>query len=438
MSAVEKMNAIGVNSERLWADLMEFASITDIARPYTRRSFGGLFVEGRSWLRRRFLDAGMSVREDAAPNLIARLEGTDPSLPVIAIGSHSDTVPSGGRFDGILGVLAGLEVVRALKEYGVRLRHSVEVIDFLAEEPSEYGLSCVGSRVMSGALDECQLVLEAPDGEQLADAMERIGGTPRAREGSLRNDIGAFLELHIEQGRVLEESGTQVGIVTGIVGIVRTEIIFEGEADHAGTTPMDLRRDALVAAAQTVLDVRKTAEDFAARYFFVATTGVIRCEPNASNVVPGRVRLIVEARSEHQSELSAFVDRLDDISMKAAMVNGVRRGGMKELSRSRPAPCNPALQHILRDAAADLGISSRALASGAGHDAAFIGRIAPMAMIFVPSKGGRSHCPDEWTSPEQCASGASVLLEALMRIDRNDMNHDDQGLTLGETAGETK
>lgn len=268
--------------------------------------------------------------------------------------------------------------------------------------------------------------------------MDRLGLGYEAVRAIKPEIVYCSISAYGQTGPRARESGTQVGIVTGIVGIVRTEIIFEGEADHAGTTPMDLRRDALVAAAQTVLDVRKTAEDFAARYFFVATTGVIRCEPNASNVVPGRVRLIVEARSEHQSELSAFVDRLDDISMKAAMVNGVRRGGMKELSRSRPAPCNPALQHILRDAAADLGISSRALASGAGHDAAFIGRIAPMAMIFVPSKGGRSHCPDEWTSPEQCASGASVLLEALMRIDRNDMNHDDQGLTLGETAGETK
>jgi len=417
MNLVERPNRLAIDAQRLWSDLMDLAAITDNARPYTRRSFSGLFVEGRTWLRRRFLDAGMTVREDAAPNLIGRLEGQDPALPVIAIGSHSDTVPSGGRFDGILGVLAGLEAVRSLADRGIRLRHTVEVIDFLAEEPSEYGLSCVGSRVMSGSLDDRHLALTAPDGEQLIDAMERIGGKPHDRAGARRTDLGAFLELHIEQGRVLEQSGTDIGIVTGIVGIVRVEIVFQGAADHAGTTPMDLRADALVAAAETVMQVRESAEKLARKRFFVATTGVIASEPNAANVVPGRVRLIVEARSEHVADLETFLAELDAFTSGAAVRSRVKRTAFTELSRSLPSPCNEALRGHLAAAAESLGLSTRQMPSGAGHDAALIGKIAPMAMIFVPSKDGRSHCPEEWTAPEQCAAGAGVLLEALIRID---------------------
>ncbi len=241
-----------VDPDRLWTDVMALAAITDPERPYTRRSFSALFLKGREWLARRFDEAGLDVRIDTAGNLIGRREGADAGLKTIMLGSHSDTVPSGGRFDGIAGVIAALETARSLTDAAVVLRHPLEVVDFLAEEPSEYGLSCVGSRGMAGALEADMLALKNSTGEPLGSGLRRVGGDPERLAESKRADIDAFLELHIEQGVVLESEGVDVGIVTSIVGIRRMEIAFEGEADHAGTTPMGLRRDALVAGARTV------------------------------------------------------------------------------------------------------------------------------------------------------------------------------------------
>lgn len=408
-------------ADRLWDDLMALAQITEPNRPYTRRSFTPRFLEGRAWLRARFEAAGLKVRQDSAVNLIARREGTEPGLAPIMIGSHSDTVPSGGRFDGTLGVLAGLELMRALNDLGITTRHPVELVDFLAEEPSEYGVSCVGSRAMTGALSSDLLRLEEPDGESLGAAIRRIGGDPDALDGALRNDIAAYLELHIEQGRVLESAAIPVGIVTGIVGIRRIRVIMTGAADHAGATPFDLREDTLVAAAMAVTAVRRIGEDLAAsgRGYFIATTGVVTNEPNAANVVPGQTTLVIEARAEDAALLDLFEIRLNAETADAALQLRVRRSRFERLSTSAPALCDPRLQAHMAAGAADLGLAVTPLASGAGHDAAFIARIAPMAMVFAPSRAGKSHCPEEWTDKQHCADGAAVLLETVLRIDRD-------------------
>ena len=222
-----------IDAARLWDDVMALAKITEPDRPYTRRSFSPLFLKGRTWLTQRFAEAGLAVTIDAAGNLIGRHEGRDPSLGVIAVGSHSDTVPLGGRFDGIAGLIAGLEIVRSLRDAGVQLDHAIEVIDFLAEEPSDYGLSCVGSRGITGVLTPPMLDFTEQGGETLRDALRRAGGHPDRLDRSKRSDIRAFLELHIEQGSILESQSLDVGIVTSIVGIRRIEIVFNGAADHS-------------------------------------------------------------------------------------------------------------------------------------------------------------------------------------------------------------
>lgn len=405
--------------DRLWQDLMALAEITDPAKPYTRRCFTDRFLEGRRWLERRFAEAGLTIRLDEGGNLIGRLEGSTSSLKALAIGSHSDTVPSGGRFDGPLGVLAGLEVVRLLKDHDVALRHPLEIIDFLSEEPSDYGPSCIGSRAMTGFLDARMLGLRNPAGEPLLEAMTRMGAQPDRLTALPRDDVAAFLELHIEQARVLEQGGLDIGLVTGIVGIARVEIEFTGSADHAGTTPFHLRRDALVAAADLILQARRLGEHFSRTRngYFIATTGRIEVHPNASNVVPGLARLMVEARAEQASHLDAFLEELAQASLAAASAAGVERSAFRPISRSEPSPCDGRLRDHLAAAAGGLSLKTISLASGAGHDAGFMGRIAPMAMIFVPSREGRSHCPEEWTEPAQCAAGARVLYEAVRRID---------------------
>jgi len=398
---------------------MALAEITDPEHPYTRRSFSPLFLQGRAWLAKRFAAAGLAVRIDTAGNLIGRLDGADPSLGVIAIGSHSDTVPSGGRFDGIAGLATGLEVVRSLA--GMRLGHAIEVIDFLAEEPSEYGLSCVGSRGMVGALDASMLDLTEPGGEKLRDALRRVGGDPDRLEASRRQDIKAFLELHIEQGIVLESRSLDVGVVTSIVGIHRIEIVFEGAADHAGTTPMALRHDALVAAANTVAAVRRIAEQLAAEGpdHFVATVGILSVEPGASNVVPARCRLVIDARSTNSALTRRFVEAVERDSATYAAAAHVERTSLVTLSDAPPIACDPVLREALRRGAQELGLGETDLASGAGHDAAFMSRICPSAMIFVPCRNGKSHAPEEWADREAIARGAAVVLQAVKTLDRS-------------------
>jgi N-carbamoyl-L-amino-acid hydrolase len=410
-----------LDPDRLWADVMGLAAITDPERPFTRRSFSARFLAGRAWLARRFEEAGLSVRVDTAGNLIGRRAGRDPTAAVVAVGSHTDTVPSGGRFDGIAGVAAGLEIVRTLADAGEMLDHPIEVIDFLAEEPSEYGLSCVGSRGMSGTLTPAMLDLSEPGGERLGDALRRVGGDPDRIDAARRDDVGAFLELHIEQGPLLETRAIDVGLVTSIVGIRRIEIEFAGAADHAGTAPMDLRRDALVAAAATVSAVRRKAEELAAagRGYFVATVGILDVEPGASNVVPGRSRLVIDARATDAALTAEFTATTDAESALLAAAARVERARFTTLSDGPPVACDPSLRNALAQGAQALGFSSINLASGAGHDAAFMARICPAAMVFIPCRGGKSHAPEEWAEREAIATGGSVMLHAIRQIDRS-------------------
>jgi N-carbamoyl-L-amino-acid hydrolase len=409
-----------VDGARLWADLMALAAITEPDRPHTRRSFTPMFLKGREWLAARLREAGLTVRMDTGGNLFGRLEGREPEAGTILIGSHSDTVPSGGRFDGTAGVLAALEIVRSLKEGGVRLRHAVEVVDFLAEEPSEYGLSCIGSRVMAGLMTPEMLDYREPGGERLGEAMNRVGADAARLEQARRTDIAAFLELHIEQGIVLESQGIDLGIVTAIAGIARAEIRFSGRADHAGATPMHLRRDAGLAAARLVALVNDEARRNAGagRGHFVATVGVLEQHPNAANVIAGEARLVVDIRAEDHALAQDFLAMLEARSRALAADCAVERSGWTVLSNTTPAACDPWLRSLLAQGAGALGFSCTDLASGAGHDAAFVARFAPAAMLFVPCREGRSHCPEEWAEPDAIAAGAATIFEAVLRFDR--------------------
>jgi len=408
-----------IDSDRLWNDLMALAAITDPDKPYTRRSFSPLFLKGRDWLKERFEEAGLSVRLDEAANLIGRLDGSVADAPVIMLGSHSDTVPSGGRFDGPAGVLAALEMVRAMKSAGYRPRHAIEIVDFLAEEPSEYGISCVGSRGMAGVLDDKMLAYTNAAGEKLSDAINRVGGDVAHLDRAQRSDIAGYLELHIEQGVVLQQNKIDLGLVTAIVGITRIEIVFEGAADHAGTTLMDYRKDASLAAAHLMLFVNERANALAARKqgHFVATTGILNIEPNASNVVPGRARLVFDIRAENHAMIGEFTKALDAESVAIAERTNVKRAQYNVLSSTTPTICDKHLLDLLKRGAEALGYSTMPLASGAGHDAAFVARIAPSAMLFIPCRDGKSHAPEEWTEKEQVASGAATLFEAVRLLD---------------------
>lgn len=411
------MRNLRVNADRIGADLDALAAITDPGRPWTRRAFSPRFDQGRDWLRTRFAQAGLRVALDAGGNLIGTRPGTDPDAGTILLGSHSDTVPDGGRFDGVAGVIVALEVARMLDEQGIQLRHTLEVVDFLAEEVSVFGVSCIGSRAMAGVLPDDWLGL-VHDGRSLDQAIRDVGGDPTAR--ARRDDIRAFLELHIEQGPVLEAEGLDLGIVTAIAGIERIEIVLTGRPDHAGTAPMDRRADALVAAAALVTAIDAEAQARAqGPDHFTATVGEFSIEPGAANVVPGRVRMLIDARAEARPEMEEFLRWIED--RLTALPDGIT-AELRLLSDNRPTPMNEGLVKQLEVASTNCGASHRRMVSGAGHDAAFVAKIAPSIMIFVPSRDGRSHCPEEFSATPSIALGAEVIADAVIALDKQKGN----------------
>ncbi|MDQ8034864.1 MAG: Zn-dependent hydrolase [Bordetella sp.] len=408
-----------LNAERLWSRVEALSRFTLADQPWTRRAFTPLWAESREWLRAQFEAAGLRTHVDAGGNLVGRREGRNPGAPVLATGSHCDTVVEGGRFDGIIGVLAGIEIAHTLQEQGIELEHPLEVIDFLSEEPSDYGISCVGSRALAGVLHPDMLAARNPAGETLAEGLARAGGDP-ARLASVQRAPGstaAFVELHIEQGPVLETRGLPIGVVTNIVGIRRVAITVTGQPDHAGTTPMDIRRDALVGAARVIEAAHRRASAASGNpHYVVATVGRIAMTPNVPNAVPGKVELVLEVRSDSDAVLGGFPEAvLDEVASGLAELR--LQATMSGLSRARPTDCTPLVMDAVEQAATRLGYANMRMPSGAGHDAVYMAPSGPIGMVFIPCKGGRSHCPEEWIEPSQLLDGTRVLYQTLLDLD---------------------
>jgi N-carbamoyl-L-amino-acid hydrolase len=366
-------------------------------------------------------EADLSVYIDAAGNLIGRREGRRPDAPSIMIGSHLDTVRAGGRFDGISGVVAGLEVARILKETDVMLEHPLEIVAFLAEEPSPFGLSTVGSRAMTGKLSP-QIINSLKDDQcrTLPQAIRQMGGDPSNLQQAKRSptDILAFLELHIEQGPSLEERNIPIGIVTGIVEIARGDVKVLGRNDHAGTTPMEIRNDALAAASEIVLALEATCK---ASVGIVGTIGKMDVFPNSLNVIPGLVNIGMELRSLDEEIIKEAIKKF-----KLDLENIQHSRGIEitcdTWTSSQKVIFDEALVTLASATCDKLGIPHLLLPSGAGHDAGHLARITPAGMIFVPSKGGRSHCPEEWTDFDHIGRGAELLGSLVGEIDKRDVN----------------
>ncbi|WP_337182558.1 Zn-dependent hydrolase [Shinella sp.] len=412
-----RVSNLPVDPARIAEVIDGLAGITEPGRPYTRRAFTALFPAGRAFLEEKFKAAGLETRIDAAGNLVARRAGRKPGLGTIMLGSHSDTVPDGGRYDGIAGVAVALEVARALADRGIALDHDLEVVDFLAEEVSIFGVSCIGSRGMAGVLPEDWLSRQS-DGLSLEAGIRNAGGDPARIAAEARRDIAAFLELHIEQGPVLETERLDIGVVTAIAGITRIEIVVEGRADHAGTTPMGRRADALAAAARLVTGVEALATSLAAGPgHFTATVGEFAIEPNAANVVPSRVRLLIDARAEERGTMEVFAASVEQLAANVARETGTVVGPPRRISDNMPTPGDPLVLDVLDAACAATGASHRRMASGAGHDTAFMAKVTRAAMIFVPCLGGRSHAPEEFAETDDIALGAAVLLNAVIQLD---------------------
>ena len=414
------MNIFKANLERITRDIMKLAEFTSTEEPgYTRISFSEEDRRAREHLARLMEEeAGLTVGIDAVGNLIGRRQGKK-QRPAIIIGSHTDTVMGGGRFDGMAGVVAGLEVVRLFAEKEIETLHPIEIVSFLAEEPSPFGISTVGSRGMAGMLSK-DLLESLNDSKRmtLSAAIKEMGGDPlkitEAKRAS--RDVLAYLELHIEQGPSLFSQDIHIGVVTGIVGIYRGIINVVGKSNHAGTTQMETRKDALTAASEIVLALERICRDLDG---VVGTIGKIEVFPNSSNVVPGNANMEMELRSLNASRAADALSLL-----KTALENIQKQRGIiinfKEWIGSDPVFFKEKIVKFICTACDQLEIPYLKMPSGAGHDANHMAKLAPTGMIFIPSRDGMSHCPEEWSEFEHICMGAELLARAITLLDREE------------------
>ncbi|MEM6449995.1 MAG: Zn-dependent hydrolase [Cyanobacteria bacterium P01_D01_bin.105] len=405
--------ALTVNGDRLNQTLEELAQIgKQPDNTISRLAFSPEDLQAREKLKEWMEAAGMTVRVDAGSNVIGRYPGLDAEASVLATGSHIDTVFSGGRFDGSLGVMAGLEVVRVLQENDMKLQHPFEVIAFADEERT-----MVGSKAIAGTAPDSPDRYETSDGDSIQACLARAGGdwTKLTTAARSRDDIVCFVELHVEQGGILEAVETDIGIVEGIVGQQRHKITIQGRVNHAGTTPMNMRRDALTTASHLILAIEDIAKHYPGEP--VATVGKVQVWPNAINAVPGSVEMSLDVRDLSQNVIDHMLNQLKRKIETVAVATRTRIRIRPELQVS-PTLASDSVQALIEQSCDELGLSHTHLPSRASHDAQEIGRFTDMGMIFVPSKEGVSHSGDEYTSPEQCTQGANVLLRSLLKLDQ--------------------
>ncbi len=410
---------LSIDTERLAAEIEYLARISDTPYPsVTRVLFTSVDLRAREWLKLLYAEAGLKVREDAVGNTFARWEGTEPSLPPVATGSHIDAIPNAGRFDGVVGVLGGLEAIRALQRAGRRPRRSLELVMFTAEEPTRFGLGCLGSRLMAGTLSREKIQgLRDAQGLSVDDvcAQAYMHGTLE----STRLAAGcydSFVELHIEQGPLLEQKRIPLGVVTAIAAPAALRVDLTGPGGHAGTVLMPDRRDPALAAAEIMQAVERAALATQSRDT-VATCGLVQVLPGAVNSIPREVRLEIDIRDIDGGRRDAVLAAVRTAARAAA----ARRGcGFTEqlINADAPAICAPHIVAAIEKAATALNLPAQRMISRAYHDSLFMAQVCPTAMIFVPSKDGISHRPDEYSSPEDIARGVQVLAGALDSLAR--------------------
>jgi len=409
---------LAIKPDRLLADLERFAGIgADPQGGITRLAYSEVDLQARRRFAERAEAAGLAPRTDAVGNIFARRPGREGGLAPVGFGSHLDSVPNGGRFDGPLGVLAALEVVRSLNDADMTTRRPIEVICFAAEESGRFGLGTLGSKALVGKLTPDLLEsLRDPQGRTLGQVLRACGYDPdRLDQARLRpGAFHAYLELHLEQGAVLESRGLPVGVVTGIAAPTRYRVTYTGRADHSGATPMDLRKDALVGAAELVLAVRRLTVTQGSPTT-VGTVGILRVQPGAMNVIPGEATLGIDIR-----DIEAEGKRRVAREVRSAAEEIARESGLEvriePLADDAPVPLPVRIWQVSAAACRARGIPFMELPSGAGHDAMYMAEVAEVGMLFTRCRNGISHNPAEYVAPEDVVAGATALAETVLRL----------------------
>jgi N-carbamoyl-L-amino-acid hydrolase len=418
MSKENKPSELRINASRLEGLLRRLSEIgKDPSGGTTRIAFSEEDRAGREWIIDKMREAGLEVWVDEVANIHGRRPGSDPDVPAILFGSHIDTVPQGGNFDGCLGSLGALEAVSTLEDEGLVTRHPLEMVIWSDEEGAHFGMSFFGSRAATFGLEPHELDITDDERISQAEWLRRYGLNPD-RIGRARLDrtkTAAYLELHVEQGPRLFREDVQIGIVEGIVGINRYDVTIEGAANHAGTTPMDERRDALIAASKLILAVREEIVARPGRQ--VGNVGFVNASPGAPNVIPGRVRMPIELRDLDQAVIETMMKRIEGRAASIAREAEVSID-IQLTWKEEPTLTDSTVRDIIENVAKTRGFSTLRMPSGAGHDAQILARFGvPSGMIFVPSKDGVSHSPREWTEWEDCARGVEVLYRSILALD---------------------
>jgi N-carbamoyl-L-amino-acid hydrolase len=406
-----------INRDRLVADLETLASFSDDTPPgISRLVFADADQRSRVWLKAQCSDAGLAVREDAVGNMFARWVGARPQLPAIGTGSHIDAIPHSGKFDGTVGVLGGLEAIRALQQSGFQPQRSIELLLFTAEEPTRFGLGCLGSRMLSGGLNsDADTRLKDAEGNTLAQLRAAAGFEGSLDQVRLPDGYyAAFVELHIEQGPLLEKEGLPLGIVTSIAAPAALRVSIEGEGGHAGGVLMPDRKDAFCAAAEIVLAV----EERALATGSIDTCGTVgKCQiyPGAVNSIPSRVEMDVDIRDTDEQRRNRVLREIEQACTQVAARRKLQVR-VTPINADAPATCSPRVINALVEAAEENGLPYKKMVSRAYHDSLFMARIAPVGMVFIPCRGGVSHRPDEYSAPQEIETGARVLASTLARL----------------------
>ncbi|HXX44838.1 MAG TPA: M20 family metallo-hydrolase [Candidatus Acidoferrales bacterium] len=406
-----------IDSARLNSEIEELALISEAEPPVvTRIVFTPADMRARAWMIERCRAAGLAVRHDAIGNTFARWRGSEASAPVVGTGSHIDAIPNAGRFDGVVGVLGGLEAIRALQRSGLRPKNSIELLVFTSEEPTRFGVGCIGSRLLGGTISaEAAARLRDKDGETLDEVRRAAGFDGKLEDVKLpRGYYKAFVELHIEQGPILERERIPLGVVTKIAAPASARVSIEGAGGHAGGVLMPDRHDALCAAAELILAIERAARKSGSNDT-VATVGMCDVFPGAINSVPSRVKISVDARDTDLARRDGVMRAMEAASKEIAARRGVSMQ-IELINADAPADCAPEVVEALSASCRKHGEKFLAMVSRAYHDSLFISRIAPTAMLFIPCRNGYSHRPDEFASIEDIARGTKVLAETLASL----------------------
>lgn len=411
-----------ISAQRLATQFEKLRSITAPGKGINRLAFSDSDWEGRSYLMSLMQEAGLSIRIDAFGNVIGHYPGRDESLPAVMFGSHGDSVPEGGNFDGIFGVLSAIETVRSMKEDGFVPDHPLEVVIFMCEESSRFGAATLGSRAMRGELSQKDIdQLQDKQGHTLREVLKSRQLDPEHLETAIyKKPLKAFLEAHIEQGKVLESEQKQIGIVTGIAAPTRMRCYLHGSADHSGATPMNLRHDGLCAAAEIIL----TLEELASTYDkapVVGTVGICDVHPDVMNVIPGEVELGIDIRSISSSAKAEVTQELQE-QIHAICVERDLTFDIKPVSNEEPAVMHPGMVKLLTQTAQSLGFAAMQMPSGAGHDSMHWADYAPTGMLFIPCRKGISHNPAEYASMKDIVAGVQVFSQAVRTLSQKDFH----------------